>query len=363
MAHLTYLPPELHCAIASLLRPRDIVNLRASCKKLRVLLAEHENHIVQAIITYRYSFLVMKVPLPQERSSIDPEVHEAMKTSTLSYRTRDYRPGFLYPAAKLDYPRRFCQCSSCVYAWELIWVKVYEALWCDWAGGLEKRSRGERQANFIATRIQAFVMEITKSKLAYAYLLDFLLEGLAIYMKRKSVKALEGAPVSPPVEALCQPTECHIPNLEPDPEFDCWLRTHVNQDNSDRAAREHERDAFRGSPGFVNSISGEFVFLSDKLEANKSLDVGLGHSILKYLAEMRVMIERGEDTIVHEAPVQVHFGAEATRHNVVFVWRRKERHLQVIQLRKEVSEEKMSGCIALPVSSGKSYFRVDGLGF
>jgi len=140
MAHLAYLPPELHCAIASLLRPRDIVNLRASCKKLRVLLAEHENYIVQAIITYRYSFLVMKVPLPQERSSIDPEVHEAMKTRASIYWTRSRRLSLPYPVSKLEYPQHFCQCASCVYAWQLIWEKVYEALWY-WRVGLWERSR------------------------------------------------------------------------------------------------------------------------------------------------------------------------------------------------------------------------------
>ena len=133
MAHLTYLPPELHCAIASLLRPRDIVNLRASCKQLRVLLTEHENYIVHAIITYRYSFLAMKVPLPQECSSIDLEVQEAMNTDPSIYWTRSLR-WYEYPDSKLKYPLHFCQCASCVYAWQLIWEKAYEVLWYDLEG-------------------------------------------------------------------------------------------------------------------------------------------------------------------------------------------------------------------------------------
>jgi hypothetical protein len=187
--------------------------------------------------------------------------------------------------------------------------------------------------------MQAFVVEITKSKLAYAYLLDYLLESVAGYIERKSVRALEKAPIFPPAEALCLPTECHI-----DPEFDCWIREHVDQDNSDRAARERKWD------GFVNWISSEFAFLSNKLGTNRPPDAGLGHSILQYLAEMKVMIDRGEDTVAHEASVQVRFGAEAARHNVIVVWARSERHLQVIQLRKE----KVSGCIALLITDGQS---------
>ena len=367
MAHLTYLPPELHCAIASLLRPRDIVKLRASCKKLRVLLTEHENYIVHAIITYRYSFLAMKVPLPQECSSIDPEVHEAMKINTSTYWTRSRRLSLPYPVLKLEYPQHFCQCASCVYAWQLIWEKAYEALWY-WVVGPRKRPRryvlqhllfvyfylnaddlSERQADFIVPRMQAFVVEITKSKLAYAYLLDHLLESLAGYIEYESVRALEKAPVFPPVGALCHPTKCHI-----DPEFDCWIREHVDQDNSDRAAREHKRDVPRGHTGFLNWISREFAFLSDKIGIGKSPYADLGHSILQYLAEMKVMIDRGEDTIAHEASVQAQFGAEAARHNVVVVWARSERHLQVIQLRKEKMSCCVSGCIALSVTDGQS---------
>jgi len=189
--------------------------------------------------------------------------------------------------------------------------------------------------------MQAFVVEITKSKLAYAYLLDYLLESLARYIEWQAVEAWEEAP-----EELCQPTKCHI-----HPEFDYWIREHVDQDNSDGAAREHERDVSRGHSGFLNWISGEFAFLSDKLETDKSPDAGLGHSILQYLAEMKVMIDRGEDTIAHEASVQVRFGAEPARHNVVVVWARSKRHLQVIQLRKE----KVSGRIALSVSYGQDY--------
>jgi len=203
MAHLTYLPPELHCAIASLLRPRDIVNLRASCRKLRVLFTEHENYIVHAIITYRYSFLVIKVPLPQERSNIDPEVHEAMRSRLLCYWTRTDFPALPYPVAELEYPGCFCECASCVYAWQSIWEKAFEALWCDWVAGLEGRpgyvlqhllfayfylnadDPSKRQGGFIATRMQAFMVEITKSKLAYAYLLDCLLESLARYIEQK----------------------------------------------------------------------------------------------------------------------------------------------------------------------------------
>ena len=349
MAHLTYLPPELHCAIASLLRPRDVVNLRASCKKLRVLLTEHENYIVHAIIAYRYSFLVIKVPLPQERSSIDPEVHEAMKTGTSICWSRSRRLALPYPVSKLEYPQHFCQCASCAYAWLLIWEKVYEALWHDWLGGLEESSReyvfqhllfvyfylnvddlSERLADFVVTRMQAFVVDITKSKLAYAYLLDYLLESLARYIGQEAVRALEKAPVLPPVEALCQPTECHIRNLEPDPEFDCWI-----QDSSDRAAREDEQDV-----GLVN------------FEVDKPIGPGLGHSILQYLAEMKVMIDHDECTIAHEASVKIRFGAEAARHNAVVVWAppRSERHLQVIQLGKE----KRFGSIELLVSYGHS---------
>lgn len=375
MAHLTYLPPELHCAIASLLRPRDIVNLRASCKKLRVLLTEHENYIVHAIITYRYSFLAMKVPLPQECSSIDLEVQEAMNTDTSIYWTRSRRFALPYPAFRLEYLQHFCQCASCVYAWQLIWEKVYEALWYS-----EERFCGEC-LDFVVTRMKAFVVEVAKSKLAYAYLLDYLLESLARYIERKAVTALEKAPVSPPVEALRQHTECHIPNLKPDPEFDCWIREHVDQDNRDRAAREDEEDeedVFRDYPGFMYLSITESSFLSDKLEVDKPLGPGLGHSILQYLAEMRVMIDHGEDTIAHEASVQVRLGAEAARHNAVVVWapRKSERHSQVIQLR----EEKLSGCmpgcmsgsIGLTVSYGRNHhwfpiifscLRVNGLGF
>jgi len=149
---------------------------------------------------------------------------------------------------------------------------------------------------------------------------------------------------------LCQPTECHIPNLEPDPEFDCWIREHVNQDN-DRAVPEHERVIFRGYPGYLASISDEFAFLSDKLGLNKSPNAGLGHSILQYLAEMKVMLDHGEDTIAHEASVQVRFGAEAARHNVVVAWARNKRHSQVIQLRKK----KSFGYIALSVSYKQSH--------
>lgn len=342
MAHLTYLPTELHCAIASLLRPRDIVNLRASCKRLRVLLTEHENYIVHAIITYRYSFLVIKVPLPQERSSIDPEVHEAMKTNTPIYWAQRVHSGHKYLFSKIEYPQHFCQCASCNYAWQLIWEKAYDALWYDWVVGLDDPS--ERLAGFVVTRMQAFVVEITKSKLAYAYLLDYLLEMLARDIEQKAVRALEKDLVFSPVEALCQPTECHIPNLEPDPEFDCWIREHVDQDNSDRAARED---------GFVNSISGEFAFLSDQIKPNKHLGPGLGHSILQYLAEMKVMIDHEESTIAHEASVQVRFGAEAAKHNAVVVWAppRSERHLQVIQLRKK----KLLRYITLSVFHGQNY--------
>lgn len=361
MAHLTYLPPELHCAIASLLRPRDIVNLRASCKKLRVLLTEHENYIVDAVITYRYSFLVVKVPLPQERSSIDPEVHEAMKTSTSVNLSRSIRLEHPYPTSKLEYPQHFCQCESCAYAWQLIWEKAYEALWFDWLGGLEEDCCGylyachpsKHLADFVVARMQAFVVEITKSKLAYAFLLDYLLESLARYVEQEGVRVLEEDPAFPPVEALCQPTECHIPNLETDSESDCWIREQVDQDNSDRAVREHGRDIFREYPEFLNSSFTELSFLSDKLQPAKPLCPGLGHSILQYLAEMKVMIDHDEDTIAHEASVQTRFGAEAARHNAVVVWAppRSERRLQVIQLRKE----KLSGSIVLSVSYGKCH--------
>ena len=364
MAHLIYLPPELHCAIASLLRPRDIVNLRASCKKLRVLLIEHENYIVHAVITYRYSFLVVKMPLPQERSSIDPEVHEVMKTSTSVYLSRSLRLGRPYPASKLEYPQHFCQCKSCVYAWQLIWEKTYEALWFDWLCGLEEDCRGyvlqhllfvyfylnadypsERLADFVVTRMQAFVVEITKSKLAYAFLLDYLLESLARYIEQEGVRILEEDPAFS--RALCQPTEYRIPNLETDPESDYWIREQVDQDNSDRVAR----DVFRKYPEFLNWPLLELSFLSNTLQAIKPLCPGLGHNILQYLAEMKVMIDHDEDTIAHEASVQVRFGAEAARHDAVVVWapRRGERHLQIIQLRKE----KLSGSIVLSVSCGK----------
>jgi hypothetical protein len=232
--------------------------------------------------------------------------------------------------------------------------------------------------------MQAFVVEVAKSKLAYAYLLDYLLESLARYIELKAVRTLEKAPVSPPVEALRQHTECHIQNLKPDPEFDCWIREHVDQDNSDRAAREDEEDeedeedVFRDYPGFMHLSLPESSFLSDKLEVNKPLGPGLGHSILQYLAEMKVMIDRGEDTTAHEASVQVRFGAEAARHNAVVVWAppRSKRHLQVIQLREEEMSGCMpgcmSGCIALTVSYGRKHiwfpiifscFRVNGLGF
>lgn len=231
---------------------------------------------------------------------------------------------------------------------------------------------------FVVTRMQAFVMEVAKSKLAYAYLLDYLLESLARYIERKAVRTLEKAPASHPVEALRQHTECHIPNLKPDPEFDCWIREHVDQDNSDRAAREDEEDVFRDYPGDMYLSFTESSFLSDKLEVDKPLSPGLGHSILQYLAEMKVMIDRGEDTTAHEASVQVRFGAEAARHNAVVVWAPpgSERHLQVIQLREGMSSGCMPGCmsgsITLSVSYGQyhrwfpfiySCLRVNGLGF
>lgn len=239
----------------------------------------------------------------------------------------------------------------------------------------------ERPDGFVATRMEAFVVEVAKSKLAYAYLLDYLLESLARYIERKAVRALEKAPVSPPAEALRQHTECHIPNLKPDPEFDCWIREHVDQDNSDRAAREDEEDeedVFRDYPVFMYLSLPESSFLSDKLEIDKPLGPGLGHSILQYLAEMKVMIDRGEDTIAHKASVQVRFGAEAARHNAVVVWAppRSKRRLQVIQLREEKMSGCMpgcmSGCIALTVSYGRSHIwfpiifsglLVNGLGF
>jgi hypothetical protein len=123
---------------------------------------------------------------------------------------------------------------------------------------------------FVVTRMQAFVVEVAKSKLAYAYLLDYLLESLARYIELKAVRTLEKAPVSPPVEALRQHTECHIQNLKPDPEFDCWIREHVDQDNSDRAAREDEEDeedeedVFRDYPGFMHlSLPESLSFLTN----------------------------------------------------------------------------------------------------
>ena len=85
---------------------------------------------------------------------------------------------------------------------------------------------------------------------------------------------------------------------------------------------------------------------------------------------MKVMIDHDEDTIAHEASVQVRFGAEAARYNAVVVWAPpgSKGHSQVIQLKKE----KQSGCIALSVSYGRSHtwypiilskcLRVDGLG-
>ena len=211
----------------------------------------------------------------------------------------------------------------------------------------------EDLGDFVVARKQAFVVEITKSKLAYAFLLDYLLESLARYIEQEGVRVLEEDPAFSPVEVLCQPTGYHIPNLETDPESDCWIRKQVDQDNSDRAAREHERDVFREYPEFLNQDFLEHSFLSDKLQPIRPLCPSLGHSILQYLAEMKVMIDHDEGTIAHEASVQVRFGAEAARHNAVVVWAppRSERRLQVIQLRKE----KLSGSIALSVSYGKCH--------
>ncbi|OCL03751.1 hypothetical protein AOQ84DRAFT_392051 [Glonium stellatum] len=353
MARLTCLPAELHCAIASLLRPRDIVNLRASCRAVRIVLTKQENRIVQKIIAHRYSFLATKVPLPQERISIDPKVHEAMETDTSLDWSRSRRLGRAYPISKLEYPPHFCKCASCVYAWQLIWEKTYEALWHDWMIGLEERHDGinsdVRLGDFVTARMQAFVAEIAQSQLAYAYLLDYLLENLAKYLGRKISRIVDRA-IASPVAGLCQPTGYSVPDFDIDSRYDDWIRDLVDHDNSDRPARERE---WRGSVTRRHSkpmglISGGFAFLSDELEPNKSMNPGLGHNILQYLAEMKVLIDYDEDIEAHEASLQERLGAEAVRNNAVIDWAPSpsQYHSQAIQLRME----RLFRFIALSVS-------------